>query len=70
MTRTCKRCETEKPLDDFWRVRSNKLGRDYTCAMCRNEQRREREDGAHNPVLTLGLKKKANGLYPMYWERD
>lgn len=68
--RKCKTCETEKALDKFWSVPRNKLGRDYTCADCRNQQRRDREDGKYEPVLTRGLKKKSNGLYPMYWELD
>ena len=68
--RTCRLCHEEKPLDDFWKVNKNRGGRDYACADCRNEQRRNREGARYEPTITRGLEVKANGLYPMYWERD
>jgi hypothetical protein len=68
MMQACKKCGVEKPLTDFWRVKRTANGRDVTCADCRNAQRRARRDGVHDPVLTLGLEKKENGLYPFYWE--
>jgi hypothetical protein len=65
----CKWCGYTKSTVLFWRDKRRKSGRDSVCSDCRN-QRRYETDGKYAPTLTKGLKKKPNGLYPMYWERD
>jgi hypothetical protein len=64
--RQCAWCGVSKPLDRFWKVGT---GKDKVCADCRNAARRG-SDGDYNPVITRGLRPKANGLYPFYWEVD
>jgi hypothetical protein len=68
MMRTCKTCVTAKPLDKFWRVAKNEHGRDYTCAACRNQQRRAREDGVHKPSITKDWPRDPDtGRWLNYW---
>ncbi len=42
MTKMCKVCGTEKPLDEFHRDPGRKDGRKGVCASCARRQKRER----------------------------
>jgi len=63
----CKECGRVKGWDRFWRQKRYTTGRDTVCSDCRNERRGYLK---HEPVITVDVPIKPNGLYRMYWEWD
>lgn len=65
MMRKCKRCQTEKPLEDFHKCKSIKLGRHYTCKTCVKKYQ-IKDDGKNNKRWKTKRKEYTLWLHAKY----
>lgn len=74
-TRTCYNCQKEKPLEDFYRNITRRLGRDYICKECGRARDRKRDKTAKRKKKEKKYKNSERGRETMkkrrrydYWK--
>lgn len=61
-TRKCRKCEIEKPLDSFRRMKTNRDGIALVCKKCTNKQCRDLRHAKRRAANAFIRKEKENGL--------
>ena len=56
ITRVCRKCGQEKPLEEFVKDKTRELGYSYTCKHCRREHACKYRADNHEKILEYGRK--------------
>ena len=56
ITRVCRKCGQEKPLEEFVKDKTRELGYNYTCKQCKREHACKYRADNHEKILEYGRK--------------
>lgn len=68
-TRVCSCCKIEKPLSEFYKDRTVKYGREYSCKKCRNAQCKKYRAKRSEALVFSCFKSSLKALYGITYEQ-